>query len=227
MFYVDKWSVEPSIFFIEKISFSLKLFSGHFYGQSFIKTVRGPLIFKDYSRQSCIFKYFSSLCEPCMALADPNQYQSMADPNQRQFMADPNKHQSMADPNKHQSAVRFTCCWMMKDCCCHSCGSAPWWCCRSCCICCGESPCWAACISIDWTSLGTGLLGSLALRWFGLDLVLLLEPPVEDDGTNLLLTWDDPCPYPWKEENLTMKFIEWPLDMSSFGNRVDPDRLAS
>ena len=30
------------IFFIEKISFSLKLFSGHFYGQSFIKTVRGP-----------------------------------------------------------------------------------------------------------------------------------------------------------------------------------------
>ena len=29
-------------FFIEKISFSLKLFSGHFYGQSFIKTVRGP-----------------------------------------------------------------------------------------------------------------------------------------------------------------------------------------
>ena len=37
-------TVEPSVFFIEKISFSLKLFSGHFYGQSFIKTVRGPLI---------------------------------------------------------------------------------------------------------------------------------------------------------------------------------------
>ena len=34
--------VEPTIFFIEKILFSLKLFSGHFYGQSFIKTVRGP-----------------------------------------------------------------------------------------------------------------------------------------------------------------------------------------
>ena len=32
------------IFFIEKISFSLKLFSGHFYGQSFIKTVRGPFM---------------------------------------------------------------------------------------------------------------------------------------------------------------------------------------
>ena len=29
-------------FFIEKISFSFKLFSDYFYGQSFIKTVRGP-----------------------------------------------------------------------------------------------------------------------------------------------------------------------------------------
>ena len=42
--FVDKSRVEPTIFFIEKISFSLKLFSGHFYGQSFIKTVRGPCI---------------------------------------------------------------------------------------------------------------------------------------------------------------------------------------
>ena len=40
---MDKSRVEPTIFFIEKISFSLKLFYGHFYGQSFIKTVRGPL----------------------------------------------------------------------------------------------------------------------------------------------------------------------------------------
>ena len=40
---MDKSRVEPTIFFIEKISFSLKPFSGHFYGQSFIKTVRGPL----------------------------------------------------------------------------------------------------------------------------------------------------------------------------------------
>ena len=40
---MDKSRVEPTIFFIEKISYSLKLFSGHFYGQSFIKTVRGPL----------------------------------------------------------------------------------------------------------------------------------------------------------------------------------------
>ena len=43
MAFVDKSRVEPTIFFIEKISFSLKLFSVYFYGQSFIKTVRGPL----------------------------------------------------------------------------------------------------------------------------------------------------------------------------------------
>ena len=41
---MDNSRVKATIFFIEKISFSLKLFSGHFYGQSFIKTVRGPLI---------------------------------------------------------------------------------------------------------------------------------------------------------------------------------------
>ena len=41
---MDKSRVESTIFFIEKISFSLKFFSGHFYGQSFIKTVRGPLL---------------------------------------------------------------------------------------------------------------------------------------------------------------------------------------
>ena len=27
---------------------------------------KANLIYKDFSRQSCIFKYFSSLCEPCM-----------------------------------------------------------------------------------------------------------------------------------------------------------------
>ena len=41
--FMDKSRVEPTIFFIEKLLFSLKLFFGHFYGQSFIKTVRGPL----------------------------------------------------------------------------------------------------------------------------------------------------------------------------------------
>ena len=40
---MDKSRDKPTIFFIEKISFSLKLFSGQFYGQSFVKTVRGPL----------------------------------------------------------------------------------------------------------------------------------------------------------------------------------------
>ena len=40
---MDKSRVEPTFFFIGKISFSLKLFSGHFYGQSFNKTIRGPL----------------------------------------------------------------------------------------------------------------------------------------------------------------------------------------
>ena len=43
---MDKSRIEPTIFFIENISFSLKLFSGHFYGQSFIKTVRGPFSVK-------------------------------------------------------------------------------------------------------------------------------------------------------------------------------------
>ena len=40
--FADNSSVEPAIFLMEKLSFSMKLFSGHFYGQSFIKTVRGP-----------------------------------------------------------------------------------------------------------------------------------------------------------------------------------------
>ena len=48
---MDKSRVEPTIFFIEKISFSLKLFSGHFYGKSFIKTVRGPLSWKNHISQ--------------------------------------------------------------------------------------------------------------------------------------------------------------------------------
>ena len=52
--FVDKSRVEPTIFFIEKLSFSLKLFSGHFYGQSFIKTVRGPLSY-------CATAYFTNV----------------------------------------------------------------------------------------------------------------------------------------------------------------------
>ena len=40
--FVDNSRVEPTIFLMEKLSFSLKLLSGDFYGQSLIKTVRGP-----------------------------------------------------------------------------------------------------------------------------------------------------------------------------------------
>ena len=54
---MDKSRVEPTIFFIEKISFSLKLFSGHFYGQSFIKTVRGPSIMQEHESVSIYFSY--------------------------------------------------------------------------------------------------------------------------------------------------------------------------
>ena len=42
--FVDKLRDEPTFFFMEKISFAFKLFSGHFHGQSFIKTIRGPLV---------------------------------------------------------------------------------------------------------------------------------------------------------------------------------------
>ena len=48
--------VEPTIIFMEKILFSLKLFSGHFYGQSFIKTVRGPYL-KVYGSPKIVSEY--------------------------------------------------------------------------------------------------------------------------------------------------------------------------
>ena len=41
--FADNWRAEPTIFSIERISYSLKLLSGHFYTQYFIKTVLGPL----------------------------------------------------------------------------------------------------------------------------------------------------------------------------------------
>ena len=53
MAFVDKSRIEPIIFLIEKISFSLKLFSGHFYGQSFIKTVRGPFVLSQVKHGKC------------------------------------------------------------------------------------------------------------------------------------------------------------------------------
>ena len=53
----DNYRVQPTICFIEKISFSLKLFSGHFFGQTFIKTIRGPLI-----HEIVYARHFSTLC---------------------------------------------------------------------------------------------------------------------------------------------------------------------
>ena len=63
--FVDKSRVKPTIFFVEKILFSLKLFSGHFYGQSFIKIVRGPLVnqqsfFKQ--KHYCITVHYRTVC---------------------------------------------------------------------------------------------------------------------------------------------------------------------
>ena len=37
--------------------------------ECFSSTFQANLIFKDFSRQSCIFKYFSSLCEPWLPFA--------------------------------------------------------------------------------------------------------------------------------------------------------------
>ena len=41
--FANNLRVEPTILFMELILFPLKLFSGHCYWQSFIKTGRGPL----------------------------------------------------------------------------------------------------------------------------------------------------------------------------------------
>ena len=41
--FADNSRVEPTIFLMEKLSFSLKFLSGDFYRQSFMETVRGPL----------------------------------------------------------------------------------------------------------------------------------------------------------------------------------------
>ena len=60
---MDKSSVEPTIFFIEKISFSLKLFSGHFYGQSFIETVRGPFTKELYENYRKMLIFLKLLCK--------------------------------------------------------------------------------------------------------------------------------------------------------------------
>ena len=40
--FADNSRTEPTTLFPKNISLSLKVLAGHFYGQSFIKTVRGP-----------------------------------------------------------------------------------------------------------------------------------------------------------------------------------------
>ena len=57
--FADNSRVEPTIFLMEKLSFSLKLFSGNFYGQSFVKTVRGPLLL-DHQTYGSIFILISN-----------------------------------------------------------------------------------------------------------------------------------------------------------------------
>ena len=51
--FADNSRVEPTISLMEKL-FSLKHFSGHFYGQSFIKTVRGPFTLKIFLGLICL-----------------------------------------------------------------------------------------------------------------------------------------------------------------------------
>ena len=38
--------------------------------ECFSSTFLGNFIFKDFLRQSCLFKYFSSLCKPCYISVD-------------------------------------------------------------------------------------------------------------------------------------------------------------
>ena len=68
---MDKSRVEPTLFFIEKISFSLKLFSGHFYGQSFIKTVRGPYEVHSFNISRISMQELSKKNENCWSYHHP------------------------------------------------------------------------------------------------------------------------------------------------------------
>ena len=52
--FAENLRVLPTILFMEKISFSFKLFSDHFCGQSCIKTFRGPLLFTRLKQVSLV-----------------------------------------------------------------------------------------------------------------------------------------------------------------------------
>ena len=64
--------VRPTIILMEKLSFSLNFFSGDFYGQSFIKTVRGPFIVPsvvNYQDGQQISMYLSFILDKLILIA--------------------------------------------------------------------------------------------------------------------------------------------------------------
>ena len=70
--FADNSIVGPTIILMEKLSFSLKLFSGDFYGQSFIKTVRGPFIVPsvvNYQDGQQISMYLSFILDKLILIA--------------------------------------------------------------------------------------------------------------------------------------------------------------
>ena len=83
---------------MEKQSFSLKLLSRDFYGQSFIKTVRGPFIDLIYrvinSMKDCLFVRFLAL-----------RHKSTAMVNHGRTVSSPSHTFSWAGLNKHEQAV--------------------------------------------------------------------------------------------------------------------------
>ena len=69
---MDNSRIGPTIILMEKLSFSLKLFSGDFYGQSFIKTVRVPFIVSsavNYQDGQQISMYLSFILDKLILIA--------------------------------------------------------------------------------------------------------------------------------------------------------------
>ena len=66
---MDSKRVEPTIYFMENIPFSLKLFSGHSYGQSFIKTVRGPYIMIVSLKSETVGKLINIIPDSCLLMS--------------------------------------------------------------------------------------------------------------------------------------------------------------
>ena len=53
--FADNFRVEPTIFFMKKLSSFFNFFSGQFYRQSFIRTVRGPYFHTDRYKMGYVF----------------------------------------------------------------------------------------------------------------------------------------------------------------------------